>query len=158
MSRRETAITTIAHPEPIRVTVGVDTHGEAHVACALDQLGRHLAITRVATTPRGYRALLAWARSLGEVDAWGVEGTGCYGAGLVRVLAAQGQMVWEVNRPDRQARRQHGKSDSEDVSGEDVRRGHQDGLTRSPTDHWVSCLGSVGHAGWSRRARIDQAP
>jgi transposase len=115
LSRRETAITTIAHPEPIRVTVGVDTHGEAHVACALDQLGRHLAITRVATTPRGYRALLAWARSLGEVDAWGVEGTGCYGAGLVRFLAAQGQMVWEVNRPDRQARRQHGKSDPVDA-------------------------------------------
>ena len=96
MSRRETAITTIPHPEPIRVTVGVDTHGDLHVACALDQLGRHLAITRVATTPRGYRAVLAWAQSLGEVDAWGVEGTGCYGAGLVRFLAAQGQMVWEV--------------------------------------------------------------
>ena len=50
------------------------------------------------------------------------------------------------------------KSDSEDVAGEDVRRGHQDGLTRSPTDHWVSCLGSVGHAGWPRRARTDRAP
>jgi transposase len=55
----------------------------------LDQLGRHLATTRVATTPAGYRALLAWARSLGELEAWGVEGTGCYGAGLVRFLAAQ---------------------------------------------------------------------
>jgi hypothetical protein len=43
LSRRETAITTIAHPEPSRVTVGVDTHGDLHVACALDQLGRHLA-------------------------------------------------------------------------------------------------------------------
>ena len=28
--------------------------------------------------------MLAWARSLGEVEAWGVEGTGCYGAGLAR--------------------------------------------------------------------------
>ena len=50
------------------------------------------------------------------------------------------------------------KSDSEDVAGEDVRRGHWDGLTRSPTDQWVSCLGSVGHAGWPRRARTEQAP
>jgi transposase len=74
LSRRETAITTIAQLEPPRVTIGVDTHGDLHVACALDQLGRHLATTRVATTPRGYRALLAWAQSLGEVVAWGVEG------------------------------------------------------------------------------------
>jgi hypothetical protein len=41
--RRETAIITIAQLEPSRVTVGVDTHGQVHVACALDQLGRHLA-------------------------------------------------------------------------------------------------------------------
>jgi len=108
-------VTTIAHPELSRITVGVDTHGDVHVAGALDQLGRHLATTRVATTPAGYRALLAWARSLGEVEAWGVEGTGCYGAGLVRFLAAQGQLVWEVNRPDRQARRQRGKSDPVDA-------------------------------------------
>jgi transposase len=113
LSRRETAITTIAHPEPSRVTVGVDTHGDLHIACALDQLGRHLATTRIATTPRGYRALLA--RSLGEVEGWGVEGTGCYGAGLVQFLAAQGQLVWEVNRPDRQARRRRGKSDPVDA-------------------------------------------
>jgi hypothetical protein len=32
LSGRETAITTIAHAEPIRVTVGVDTHGDVHVA------------------------------------------------------------------------------------------------------------------------------
>jgi hypothetical protein len=38
-------MTTIAHPELSRVTVGVDTHGDIHVACALDQLGRHLATT-----------------------------------------------------------------------------------------------------------------
>ena len=88
-------------PEPSRVTVGVDTHGQVHVACALDQLGRQLATRQAATTPAGYRALLDWARSLGEVQAWGVEGTGCYGAGLARFLAGQGQQVWEVNRPDR---------------------------------------------------------
>jgi hypothetical protein len=52
LSGRETATTTIAHPEPSRVTVGVDTHGEVDVACALDQLGRHLATLGVATTIR----------------------------------------------------------------------------------------------------------
>jgi len=97
------------------VTVGVDTHGEVHVACALDQLGRQLATGQAATTPAGYRALLAWARSLGEVTAWGVEGTGCYGAALARFLGGQGQVVLEVNRPDRSARRRQGKSDPVDA-------------------------------------------
>jgi transposase len=115
LSGRETAITTIAQLEPTRVSVGVDTHGDLHVACALDQLGRRLATTRVATTPRGYRVLLAWAQGLGEVEAWGIEGTGCYGAALARFLARQGQQVWEVNRPDRSARRRRGKSDPVDA-------------------------------------------
>ena len=50
-----------------------------------------------------------------EVEAWGVEGTGCYGAALARFLAGQGQQVWEVNRPDRSARRRRGKSDPVDA-------------------------------------------
>jgi transposase len=108
-------MTTIAHPEPSRVTVGVDTHGEVHVACALDQLGGQLATGQAATTPIGYRALLAWAQRLGEVQAWGVEGTGCYGAGLARFLDGQGQVVLEVNRPDRSVRRRRGKSDPVDA-------------------------------------------
>jgi transposase len=115
LSRRETAITTIAHPEPSRVTVGVDTHGEVHVACAIDQLGRHLGTVGVATTTRGYRELLEWAQRLGEVQAFGVEGTGCYGAGLTRFLTAQDQVVLEINRPDRSARRRRGKSDLVDA-------------------------------------------
>jgi transposase len=44
-----------------------------------------------------------------------VEGTGSYGAGLARFLAAHGQRVLEVNRPDRAARRRHGKSDPVDA-------------------------------------------
>jgi len=97
------------------VTVGVDTHGQVHVAGALDQLGRQLATRQAATTPAGYRALLDWARSLGEVQAWGVEGTGCYGAALARLLDGQGQLALEVNRPDRSARRRRGKSDPVDA-------------------------------------------
>jgi hypothetical protein len=81
LSRTETAITTIAQLELTRVTVGVDTHGQVHVACALDQLGRQLATWQAATTPAGYRALLAWARSLGEVAAWGSRGPAAMGLG-----------------------------------------------------------------------------
>jgi transposase len=47
--------------------------------------------------------------------AWGVEGTGSYGAGLPRFLTAHRQRVLEVNRPDRAARRRHGKSDPVDA-------------------------------------------
>jgi transposase len=43
-----------------------------------------------------------------------VEGTGSYGAALARFLATGGQVVVEVNRPDRQARRR-GKSDPTDA-------------------------------------------
>ena len=49
------------------------------------------------------------------MEAWGVEGTGCYGAALARFLDSQGQLVLEVNRPDRSARRRRGKSDPVDA-------------------------------------------
>jgi transposase len=74
-----------------------------------------MATLQIPTTPAGYSKLLAWAHSLGEPVAWGVEGTGSYGAGLARFLAANGQAVVEVNRPDRAARRRHGKSDPLDA-------------------------------------------
>jgi transposase len=109
------AVTTIAHPEPTRVTVGVDTHGDVHVAHAKDQLGRGLGTVSIPTTPAGYRDLLAWAQGLGQVEAFGVEGTGCYGAALARFLQQTGQVVLEVNRPDRAARRRRGKSDPLDA-------------------------------------------
>jgi transposase len=141
LSRRETAITTIAQLEPTRVSIGVDTHGDLHVACALDQLGRRLATTRVATTPRGYRVLLAWAQGLGEVEAWGIEGTGCYGAALARFLARQGQLVWEVNRPDRSARRRRGKSDPVDAeaAARAVQAGHATVIPKAG-DHLVEMV------------------
>ena len=44
-----------------------------------------------------------------------MEGTGAYGAGLARFLGTMGVVVIEVGRPNRQARRAHGKSDSVDA-------------------------------------------
>jgi len=108
-------VPTIAQLEPVRVTVGVDTHKDAHVAVAKDHLGRHLGENSIPTTPRGYRDLLAWAESHGEVEAWGIEGTGSYGAALSRFLRSADQLVIEVNRPDRKARRLKGKSDPIDA-------------------------------------------
>jgi transposase len=44
-----------------------------------------------------------------------MEGTGSFGAGLLRFLADYGLAVIEVDRPDRSARRRNGKSDPLDA-------------------------------------------
>jgi transposase len=100
---------------PLRITAGVDTHLDVHVAAALDQRGGLLGVKSFATTPDGYRQLLAWLRHFGEVDLAGIEGTGSYGAGLTRYLHSQGVGVVEVDRPNRQRRRRRGKSDPQDA-------------------------------------------
>jgi transposase len=109
------ATASMAYPGASRVIVGVDTHRDLHVARAKDTLGRGLGEMTIPASTKGYQALLAWSRALGEVQAFGVEGTGCYGAGLARHLRARGQVVIEVIRPNRQARRRRGKSDPADA-------------------------------------------
>lgn len=98
-----------------RITVGVDTHKDTHTAAVKNSLGRTVGRIEVPATPAGYRELLAWAGSFGEVEEWGIEGTGSYGAGLCRLLQRQGQVVAEVIRPDRKARRHNAKSDPIDA-------------------------------------------
>ena len=88
-----------------RIVVGVDTHKDVHAAVALSAAGVVLESIVVATTSRGIRELRRWATALGTVSAWGIEGTGCYGAGLARALLVAGEQVVEINRPDRRARR-----------------------------------------------------
>ncbi|HSA50130.1 MAG TPA: IS110 family transposase [Yinghuangia sp.] len=97
------------------VVGGVDTHTDFHQAAVIDTTGRHLATEAFPTTPDGYRRLLDWLRSHGEVQAVGVEGTGAYGAELARSLRADRVTVIDVDRPDRRARRANGKSDPVDA-------------------------------------------
>lgn len=97
------------------VTVGVDTHSDVHVAAALDQTGRLLGIASFPATTRGHARLATWADGFGTVDKVGMEGTGSFGAGLLRFLADYGLAVIEVDRPDRSARRRNGKSDPLDA-------------------------------------------
>jgi transposase len=96
------------------VAIGVDTHKDLHVAVALDALGAQLDSQEIVTTPAGYRSLLTWARELG-VPAFAIEGTGSYGAGLVRFLERAGLSVYECERPRRHERRR-GKSDLIDAA------------------------------------------
>jgi hypothetical protein len=67
------------------VTVGVDTHKDTHVARAKDHLGRRLGPAKIVpTTPEGHRELLAWARSLGEVEETAPSGWAGQTEGRVR--------------------------------------------------------------------------
>ncbi|MCX4625357.1 IS110 family transposase [Streptomyces sp. NBC_01443] len=93
----------------------MDTHKDVHVAAVVTVLGALLGTQDFPATAKGYGELLSWASRLGTVQRAGVEGTGSYGAGLARHLAAEGIEVIEVNRPDRAARRRSGKSDAVDA-------------------------------------------
>ena len=98
-----------------QVVIGVDTHQDEHVAVAIDGQGVRLGERRSPATTWGYGDLERWSRSLGEVSAFGVEGTGSYGAGFARYLTGRGYTVVEVNRPDRSVRYRKGKSDPTDA-------------------------------------------
>jgi len=97
------------------IVVGIDTHKHTHTAVALDALGARLGAMTVPVSRDGYRRIETWARAFGPVRAFGIEGTGSYGAGLSRALREAGHRVLEVNRPDRSARRRHGKDDTLDA-------------------------------------------
>ena len=106
----------IARDDPsVKVIVGVDTHKHEHVAVAVNDLGARLATCRVQANGAGYAALVAWACTLGAVEAFGIEGTGSYGVGLASFVRRQGLRVVEVNRCDRRKRRNNGKSDTLDA-------------------------------------------
>lgn len=97
------------------IVIGVDTHKHIHVAAALDSIGGILATVTIATDSGGFKQLLEWAATFGQIIAFGIEGTGSYGAGLTSFVRRAGHRVVEVNRPDRRMRRLVGKSDTLDA-------------------------------------------
>ncbi len=97
------------------VVGGVDTHQDQHTVAVVSVDGAKLGTESFPTTGDGYRALLEWLRSHGELLRVGVECTGTYGAGVSRCLAAAGVPVLEVTGPDRVARRAQGKDDALDA-------------------------------------------
>lgn len=104
----------------VDVVIGVDTHVETHAAAVLDaHNGAVLVQVEVPATPAGYAELVARVQGHGPVGAvrrvWAVEGTGSHGAGLARHLAACGEVVVELDRPERLARRHGAKTDPLDA-------------------------------------------
>jgi transposase len=94
---------------------GVDAHADTHHAAALDQRGALLGTESFPTTTSGYRQLLDWLSSFGEIDVIAIESTGSYAAALVRYLREHDVAVVEVNQPHAHTRRRVGKSDPIDA-------------------------------------------
>lgn len=98
------------------IVIGVDTHKSTHHVAVVDaDTAKLLGDQEFPATAAGYRKLLVWVLTLGELVKAGIEGTGSYGAGLHRYLTAQGIPTVEVSRPNRQDRRARGKSDPIDA-------------------------------------------
>jgi transposase len=112
--------------ELVEVVIGVDTHSETHTAAVVDaHTGAVLARTTVSADPDGYAALSALAEAHPGLRAWAMEGAGGYGAGLAHHLADAGELVVELDRPKRPARRAGAKSDPIDAE-----RAARDALAR----------------------------
>jgi len=97
------------------VVIGVDTHKHVHVAAVMDTIGGIFATLTITTDTGGFTQLLEWASGFGKVLAFGIEGTGSYGATLTSFLRRHGHKVVEAGRPDRRSRRANGKSDTLDA-------------------------------------------
>ncbi len=82
------------------IIIDVDTHKSTHVAVAINEQGARLADIAIPANSKGYMELNNWSRSLGSVQAFGIEGTGSYGAGLSRYLMSLGLNIIEVTRPN----------------------------------------------------------
>jgi transposase len=97
------------------VILGVDTHKDFHYAALITALGEEVDDRRFDATPAGYRELITWAASRGEIWKAGVECTGPYGAGLTARLRDRKIDVVDVVAPDKQERRLRGKTDQQDA-------------------------------------------
>lgn len=103
------------HSEALHVVGGVDTHKDLHVAAVVDRQDRVLGVESFPTTRHGYRLMLVWMRSFGDLQRVGIECSGSYGAGLLRYMQAAGVEVLEVTAPDKHDRRRRGKNDHFDA-------------------------------------------
>ena len=140
-----------------RIVGGVDTHKDLHVAAVVDEQDQVIETRCFATTRQGYRQMLTWMRSFGELQRIGIESTGSYGAGLLRFMQQAKVQVLEVTTPDRQDRRRRGKNDDLDAqnAAHAALAGQQSSVR--PTTSGISCAAlpacsSFGH--WRRGAPI----
>src|SRR5471030_3057985 len=102
--------------EVVDVVIGVDTHVHTHSAAVVDAAtGGVLGEVTVEATAAGYCELVEFANNHPTLRAWAIEGTGGHGAGLSRHLLEMSEIVIELDRPKRAARRNGAKSDPLDA-------------------------------------------
>jgi transposase len=102
--------------EIAEVVIGVDTHVATHSAAAVNaHTGGVLGEITVEATPEGYEELVEFANGHPGFRFWAIEGTGSHGSGLSRRLARDNEPVVELDRPERQKRRNGAKSDPLDA-------------------------------------------
>src|SRR5512132_385373 len=103
--------------ELIDAVVGVDTHRDTHeVELALPTC-TPIGIRKISNDSSGFAELLAWIvdHAPGPRVVVLIEGTGSFGVGLARAVAAAGLTVIECEQPGRKQRRGKGKSDPIDA-------------------------------------------
>ena len=133
-------------PDARTVIVGVDTHTHVHVAVAIDSWGIRLRDHAFVADSGGYQALITWAETHGRIDAFGIEGTGSYGASLARAVRRAGHRVLEVNRGDRRTRRAAGKSDT--IDAEIAARSVLERISLGRSDRIAAMSKVVAAFGW----------
>src|SRR4051794_32474893 len=102
--------------EVVDVVIGVDTHVDTHSAAVVDAAtGGVLGEVTVEATAQGYAELVEFANNHATLRAWAIEGTSSHGAGLSRHLVERSEIVIELDRPKRAARRNGAKSDPLDA-------------------------------------------
>lgn len=60
----------------IDVIISVDNLKEVHATVTISGPGAYFTTTAIAASNKGYAALEAWAKAMGEICAFGIEGTG----------------------------------------------------------------------------------
>jgi transposase len=97
--------------------VGVDTHLDEHVlAVVASPSGAVVAKCSVHASARGYASAYRFAlEAAAGARVWAIEGTGSYGAGLVRYLVGRGETVLETSRVPQSERSLRGKDDALDA-------------------------------------------
>jgi transposase len=103
--------------ERVEHVIGVDTHRDSHSAAVCTTTGAVTAELTVAADAFGYKRLLRFAREQAPGRrVFAIESTGSFGAGLTSFLLEQGELVVEIDRPARPARRSGAKSDALDAA------------------------------------------
>ena len=104
----------------VMIVLGADTHKRSHTLAAINvATGQILADKTVQVGPRGFAALLGWARELDGQRVWALEDCRHVSGALERFLLGRGERVVRVSTrlmaASRRSSRQSGKSDHIDA-------------------------------------------